>query len=104
MSKVSQSKKTGSSATSTKKKVAPATETASLEIAGNGTNSCAKEAMSSDTCTAKASEVGSFLPCESAIREQAYFIWEKEGYQHGCDTEHWLKAETYLKGLVVNSK
>jgi hypothetical protein len=28
------------------------------------------------------------------IRELAYRIWQEEGYPHGCEVEHWLKAET----------
>jgi hypothetical protein len=23
----------------------------------------------------------------------AYHIWEEQGHPHGCDVEHWLKAE-----------
>jgi hypothetical protein len=24
----------------------------------------------------------------------AYHIWEEQGHPHGCDVEHWLKAES----------
>ena len=27
------------------------------------------------------------------IRELAYRIWQAEGYPHGYDVQHWLKAE-----------
>ncbi len=30
---------------------------------------------------------------EEEIRLIAYGIWEEEGYRHGHDAEHWLKAE-----------
>ncbi len=26
----------------------------------------------------------------------AYLIWEKEGYPHGRDIDHWFQAETLL--------
>ena len=35
---------------------------------------------------------------EEEIRRLAYSIWEKEGYPHGRDIEHWLKAETIWQG------
>ena len=28
------------------------------------------------------------------IRELAYRIWQEEGYPHGYEVQHWLKAET----------
>lgn len=30
---------------------------------------------------------------DAEIRELAYGIWQEEGYRHGCDVQHWLKAE-----------
>lgn len=35
-----------------------------------------------------------------SVAQFAYFIWEKEGYQHGRDKEHWLQAEEHLKNLA----
>jgi hypothetical protein len=32
-------------------------------------------------------------PREQAIREKAYFLWEKEGRPVGKHLEHWLRAE-----------
>jgi hypothetical protein len=32
------------------------------------------------------------------IRELAYRIWEEEGYLHGHEVQHWLKAETIWLG------
>lgn len=33
---------------------------------------------------------------EEAIRERAYKIWEREGRPHGCDFEHWVRAQVEL--------
>jgi Protein of unknown function (DUF2934) len=30
---------------------------------------------------------------QEQIRELAYRIWQAEGYSHGYDVQHWLKAE-----------
>ena len=30
---------------------------------------------------------------QEQIRELAYRIWQAEGYPHGYDLQHWLKAE-----------
>jgi Protein of unknown function (DUF2934) len=30
---------------------------------------------------------------DAEIRELAYGIWQGEGYRHGYDVQHWLKAE-----------
>jgi Protein of unknown function (DUF2934) len=31
---------------------------------------------------------------DEQIRELAYKIWQEEGYPHGYEVQHWLKAET----------
>jgi hypothetical protein len=31
---------------------------------------------------------------DEQIRELAYRIWQEEGYPHGHEVQHWLKAET----------
>ncbi len=33
---------------------------------------------------------------DEQIRELAYRIWQEEGYPHGYEVQHWLKAETML--------
>ncbi|MBU6444048.1 MAG: DUF2934 domain-containing protein [Alphaproteobacteria bacterium] len=33
---------------------------------------------------------------QARIAARAYAIWESEGRPHGCDTEHWLRAEREL--------
>jgi hypothetical protein len=30
---------------------------------------------------------------EQEVQLIAYHIWEEQGHPHGCDVEHWLKAE-----------
>jgi hypothetical protein len=30
---------------------------------------------------------------EEEIRQIAYRFWQEEGYRHGYDLQHWLKAE-----------
>jgi hypothetical protein len=32
--------------------------------------------------------------------ERAYAIWEAEGRPHGCDLDHWLKAEAEITGSL----
>jgi Protein of unknown function (DUF2934) len=33
------------------------------------------------------------IETQEQIRELAYRIWQAEGYPHGSDVQHWLKAE-----------
>ena len=33
------------------------------------------------------------IEAQEQIRELAYRIWQEEGYPHGYDVQHWLKAE-----------
>jgi Protein of unknown function (DUF2934) len=33
---------------------------------------------------------------DDAIRERAYYIWEREGRPHGRDYEHWVRAQVEL--------
>ena len=33
------------------------------------------------------------IETQEQIRELAYRIWQAEGYLHGYDVQHWLKAE-----------
>jgi hypothetical protein len=33
---------------------------------------------------------------EAAIRQQAYFLWEKDGRPHGRDNEYWMRAVVAL--------
>ena len=35
------------------------------------------------------------------IARRAYEIWLKEGAGHGCDLDHWLRAERELAGLPL---
>ena len=30
------------------------------------------------------------------IAERAYALWEQEGRSHGCDVDHWLRAEAEI--------
>ena len=34
------------------------------------------------------------------IATRAYFLWESEGYHHGCDNEHWFRAEEQLRNEI----
>jgi hypothetical protein len=40
--------------------------------------------------------VGVLVARVERIRERAYFIWEREGRQHGHDGDHWLRAEAEI--------
>lgn len=33
---------------------------------------------------------------ERAIRDLAYSLWEREGYPHGREHDHWLQAEAHV--------
>jgi hypothetical protein len=33
------------------------------------------------------------IEAQEQIRKLAYRIWQAEGYPHGYDVQHWLKAE-----------
>lgn len=33
------------------------------------------------------------------IAERAYLLYERSGFQHGKDVEHWLEAERQIKGV-----
>ena len=35
------------------------------------------------------------------IAKRAYEIWLNEGAGHGCDLDHWLRAERELAGLPL---
>jgi hypothetical protein len=35
-----------------------------------------------------------------AIATCAYYLWEKEGFQHGRDSEHWFRAEEQLRAEI----
>ena len=36
------------------------------------------------------------------VSQAAYFLWEKEGYQHGREREYWLRAEELVKQNQMN--
>jgi len=36
------------------------------------------------------------------IEKRAYEIWLNEGGCHGCDLDHWLRAERELAGLPLD--
>ncbi|MBV9086991.1 MAG: DUF2934 domain-containing protein [Acidobacteriaceae bacterium] len=35
---------------------------------------------------------------EEMIRQRAYELFQQDGFQHGRDQEHWLRAEAELRG------
>lgn len=35
------------------------------------------------------------------IEVRAYLIWESEGHPHGCEREHWVRAEAEVLGAVA---
>ncbi|MGZ3486405.1 MAG: DUF2934 domain-containing protein [Isosphaeraceae bacterium] len=41
---------------------------------------------------------------DGEIAVAAYYIWEKEGYPHGRDLDHWLHAEHNVRRLVDAGK
>ena len=36
---------------------------------------------------------GTEIDRDEEIRQLAYRFWQEEGYRHGYDVQHWLKAE-----------
>ena len=43
-------------------------------------------------------DIGSLELTENIIRERAYQLFEKRGYEHGHDVEDWLQAEAEVMG------
>jgi hypothetical protein len=41
---------------------------------------------------------------EQAIREMAYFIWEREGRPEGCDRDHWERAIVEISGGDIRGR
>ena len=39
-----------------------------------------------------------------AIEVRAYLIWEGEGRPHGCEKEHWRRAEAEIMGKAPAKK
>ncbi len=37
---------------------------------------------------------GTEMNRDEEIRQVAYKLWQEEGYPHGYEVQHWLKAET----------
>jgi hypothetical protein len=37
------------------------------------------------------------------IAKRAYEIWRNDGAGHGCDLDHWLRAERELSGLPLGN-
>ena len=35
-----------------------------------------------------------FTEDDEEVRQVAYKLWQEEGYPHGYEVQHWLKAET----------
>jgi hypothetical protein len=35
------------------------------------------------------------------IEVRAYLLWESEGHPHGCEREHWARAEAEVLGAVA---
>lgn len=106
MSKVSQPKKTGGSA-STKKATSKTEDLAVtmtiVEPEEKATTNKKPASVDPPSSETKSSTLGqaSELSFE-VIQEQAYFLWEKDGYQHGLDEVHWLQAESLLKQQALD--
>jgi hypothetical protein len=52
--------------------------------------------MPKDKDFAEASDAGSEVPIEDAVRERAYQLFEQHGCEHGHDLEDWLQAEAEI--------
>ena len=59
----------------------------------NGT----RKRMNSSTATPESRHMS------GEIAKRAYEIWLSEGAGHGCDLDHWLRAERELTGLPLGS-
>ncbi|MBX9569262.1 MAG: DUF2934 domain-containing protein [Candidatus Obscuribacterales bacterium] len=99
MSKVSQPKKTTGSTASAKKEPSKKEELAvsmtivEAEEKTKASKKAVAETAPVETAVAQSDSTISF----DLIQEQAYFLWEKDGYPHGLDEVHWLQAESLLK-------
>lgn len=107
MSKVSQPKKATGSTASTKKESSKSEELAvSMTIVESEekAKSAKKATVESTTEETKATVQPVSTVSFEVIQEQAYFLWEKSGYQHGYDEVHWLEAEALVKELATSKK
>ena len=43
------------------------------------------------------------LDRDAKIQERAYAIWEKMGYPHGADWDHWFEAEKQVDRELLKS-
>jgi len=41
---------------------------------------------------------------EEEVRLIAYWIWEDEGRPHGCDVDHWLRAEAVWRQRQITER
>ena len=96
MSKVSQPKKTSGSETTTKKATS-ASEDLAVSMTIVETDEKSKASKSEPVAKTAAAEKTDTTISFEAIQEQAFYLWEKGGFQHGFDEDHWLQAETTLK-------
>ena len=39
----------------------------------------------------------------SKIEQRAYEIWQSEGSPHGCDVDHWLRAEADIMSSLAET-
>jgi hypothetical protein len=58
------------------------------------------QAQSSSTRIIDSSPTNGRKMTDRWVSEAAYYIWEREGHQHGRDLDHWLRAEVEVRHLV----
>lgn len=117
MSKAPTNKKTASSSTSAKSSASTkATEkTADPKAAEAKSKTATAEKVSKDSPVNETSkpEAITLIPAETVVSNEkeinnsvvssdkvaacAYFMWEKDGCQHGRDAEHWFRAEEQIR-------
>jgi hypothetical protein len=74
----------------------PTASTAVSDVTAN-VDSGAKTASVKASPAAVENSKKELAPSAESIAVAAFFLWEKDGYQHGNDKYHWLQAEQLLK-------
>ena len=81
------------------------TTTAKEKLPAQGPNFCAipapqqqsQQISATSDCNESSETCEKNVPCEDAVREKAYLLWEQAGYPEGDGSEFWLEAEKQLK-------
>ena len=60
-----------------------------------------KRNITKDIPTKKQNQTISDAEFAKRVEAKAYELYEKRGYQHGCDLDDWLEAEQIVRDEIV---